>query len=58
MGHEQMKTTELYIRRELAMSYEYTSLVTRIIQEALQLVEDGFEHVTDLEDVKIWRKPR
>ncbi len=42
MGHVQVKTTELYIRREMAMSNEFTSLVKHTIQEAQQAVEDGF----------------
>jgi integrase len=58
MGHVQLKTTELYIRREQAMSYEYTSLVTHTIEEAKQAIEDGFEYITDQDNVKIWRKPK
>ena len=58
MGHVQVKTTELYIRREKAMSYEYISLVTHTIQEAQHAIEDGFEYVTDMDNVKIWRKPK
>ena len=58
MGHVQITTTELYIRREQAMSYEYISLVTRTIEESQQAVEDGFEYVTDMEGVKLWRKPK
>ena len=58
MGHVQITTTELYIRREQAMSYEYTSHVTHTIEEAQQAVEDGFEYITDQDNVKIWRKPK
>lgn len=39
------------------MSHEYNSLVTHTIEEAQKAVEDGFEYITDMEDVKLWRKP-
>jgi hypothetical protein len=41
------------------MSYEFTSLVTRTIEEAQKAVENGFKYVTDFEDgVKLWQKPK
>lgn len=57
-GHTQMSTTQLYIRREGSMNREYVSRVTRTIEEAQQAIEQGYHYVTDVEDVKLWQKPK
>ncbi len=57
-GHTQISTTQLYIRREHSMNREYVSLVTRTIEEAQEAIESGFRYVTDVEDVKLWQKPK
>jgi len=53
-----MSTTQMYIRREHSMNREFVSRVTRTIEEAKEAVEQGFQYVTDVEDVKIWQKPK
>lgn len=57
-GHTQMSTTQLYIRRELSMNKGFVSKTTRTIEEAQEAIEMGFQYVTDIEDVKLWQKPR
>lgn len=57
-GHTQMSTTQLYIRREHSMNREFVSRVTRTIEEAQEAIEQGFQYITDVEDVKLWQKPK
>ena len=57
-GHTQMSTTQLYIRREHSMNREYVSKVTRTVEEAQEAIEQGFQYITDVEDVKLWQKPK
>jgi len=35
---------------------DYTSAVARTLQEARQLIEAGFEYVTEMEGAKVFRK--
>ncbi len=57
-GHTDIGTTQDYIRREHSMNHEVLSKVTRTIEEAQEAIEQGFQYVTDVEDVKLWQKPK
>ena len=35
---------------------EYVCKVARTVEEAKNLVEDGFDYVTDMDDLKLFRK--
>jgi len=35
---------------------EYHSATAKTIEEAKQLIETGFEYVTEMEDIKLFRK--
>jgi hypothetical protein len=35
---------------------EYTSATAKNLEEAKQLIETGFEYVTDMEGIKLFRK--
>ncbi len=37
---------------------EYVCRVARSIEDAEQLIEQGFEFVTEFEDAKLFRKPK
>jgi integrase len=60
LGHKTLKSTEVYINIEQAMFLvtddEYHVKVANDLKEACQLVEVGFEYITDMEGAKIFRK--
>jgi len=56
LGHKRIQNTLVYTQLVDLSSDEYVSKVAKTIQEACQLVETGFEYVTEMDDVKIFRK--
>lgn len=58
LGHTQVSTTQKYVRRSHSMNREYTSRITRTIEEEEQAIQDGFEYVKDRDGVSLWRRPK
>ena len=62
LGHKQVENTLRYIQLAEVIfketSDEFTSKVAKTVDEARELIEAGFEYVTDMDDVKIFRKRR
>ncbi len=59
LGHKNIENTLLYIQLEEALfkgTCDYISKVARTEKEICNLIEDGFEYVTDFEGAKIFRK--
>lgn len=60
MGHKSILNTQMYVNIEQALftasSNEYYVKVASTVEEALKLVEVGFEYVTDMGEKKIFRK--
>ncbi|MEM2385482.1 MAG: tyrosine-type recombinase/integrase [Candidatus Bathyarchaeia archaeon] len=60
LGHKSLQSTEVYINIEHAIfqatNDEYHVKVAHDLKEACALIEAGFEYVTDMEGVKIFRK--
>ena len=60
LGHKSIKNTLLYIQLEEAIfqkeSEEYICKVAGSVDEAKELIELGFEYVTEMEGVKLFRK--
>ena len=56
MGHSQIKTTMVYVQLLYATEDEYTCKVAQNINEATQLIENGFEYVTEIDGTKLFRK--
>ena len=59
LGHKNIKNTLLYVQLEEALfqgETDYISKVARTEKEICQLVEAGFDFVTDFQDAKIFRK--
>jgi len=57
LGHRKLESTMMYI--ELVTfdnPEEFTCRATENIEEAKELIEAGFEYVTDIEDKKLFRK--
>jgi hypothetical protein len=60
LGHRDLRNTLIYINLEKAIfqnaDEEYPVKVVEDLQEACKLLEVGFEYVTDLNGVKLFRK--
>jgi hypothetical protein len=56
LGHKSIKNTIVYIQLVNFEGDDYVAKVTKSIEEACQLVEAGFEYVTEIDGVKIFRK--
>ena len=60
LGHKNVQNTLIYIHLEAAIfntvNDEFTVRTAGTVEEAKQLLEVGFEYVTDMEAVKLFRK--
>jgi integrase len=60
LGHKTLKSTEIYINIDQAIfqieNDEYTCKIAHNEQEVTQLIETGFEYVTDIGENKAFRK--
>lgn len=56
LGHKRLENTEVYTHLIDFENDEYNSATARTIEEAKGLIESGFEYVTDMEGVKLFRK--
>ena len=57
LGHRNLKTTLRYTQLvDFPHSEEYICKAARIAEEAKELIEAGFEYVTDMENVKLFHE--
>jgi len=60
LGHKNIQNTLIYITIENALftdaNDEFHVRTTKTVEEACKLVEVGFEYVTEIDGVKIFRK--
>jgi len=56
LGHRNIKNTLIYTHLIDFQEDEYHVRTAKTIEEACNLVEAGFEYVTEMEDVKLFRK--
>jgi integrase len=56
MGHKKIETTMFYTRLIDFGNDEYTCKVAKSIDDATTLIESGFEYVTEMDGVKIFKK--
>ena len=56
LGHRNLKSTLRYVQLINFEEDDYTSAVAKTLQEARQLVEAGFEYVTEIHGAKLFRK--
>ena len=56
MGHKKLETTMLYCRLIDFSSDEYTCKVARTVDDAVFLIEAGFNYVTEIDGYKLFRK--
>jgi len=56
LGHKDLRTTLRYTQLLETEGEEYHSAVARSVEEAAKLIEQGFDYVTELDNVKLFRK--
>jgi len=56
MGHKKIETTLIYTQLLDSNDDEYTCKTATNITEATQLIENGFEYITEMEGLKLSRK--
>jgi integrase len=56
MGHKQIKTTLIYTQLINLENDEWTSAVAKTIKDVQDLIEHGFEYVTEMDGAKLFRK--
>jgi len=56
LGHKNIKNTLIYTHLIEFQDDEYTCKVAKNLDKACKLVEAGFEYVTEMDNIKIFRK--
>jgi len=56
LGHRNIQNTLVYTHLINNESDEFICKVAKTVEEAKDLVENGFEYVTEVEGVKLFRK--
>ena len=56
LGHKRLENTEIYTHLIEFENDEWHSATAKTIEEARQLIEQGFDYVTDMDDFKLFRK--
>jgi len=56
LGHKKIETTLIYTQLTNNENDEYVSAIAKTVEEARKLIEEGFEFVTEMDGVKIFRK--
>jgi len=57
LGHKKIETTLIYTQLvNFNENEEFYSATAKTIEEAKKLIESGFEYVTDLDGIKLFRK--
>ncbi|MCW3985809.1 MAG: tyrosine-type recombinase/integrase [Candidatus Bathyarchaeota archaeon] len=58
LGHKNINNTILYTQLVSFETDDYTTRVSTGVKEDRELIEAGFEYVTERDGVKIYRKPK
>ncbi len=58
MGHKNIQNTLRYLGVIDLDQEEFTVKVASNLEEATALVEQGFQYVTEMDDKKIFKKPK
>ena len=56
MGHKKLETTQTYMHLMMLNDDEWTCKAASTLEELTQLVEAGFQYVTDINGLKIFKK--
>jgi integrase len=58
LGHKSIETTTIYTHMVNFEADDYHSATAKTVEEARKLIEAGFEYVTEIESVRLFRKPK
>ena len=58
LGISASKHTDRYTHISELTSEKYHSAVARTVEEARKLIEDWWQYVMDLDDLKLFRRPK
>lgn len=58
LGHKNVKNTLIYTQLFNFKTDEYTCKVAKTVKDATELVEAGFEYVTESDGCRLFRKPK
>ena len=56
LGHKRLENTLIYTHLVNFEGEEWTCKVAKTVEEASDLIENGFEYVTEMDSVKLFRK--
>ncbi len=57
MGHKKIETTLIYTQLlQFEKGDNYTCKVAQNVEQATELIENGFEYVTEMDGLKLFRK--
>jgi integrase len=56
LGHKCLNNTQRYIQLLPDLSDDYVCDIAKTLQEAMKLVENGYEYVTEMDGAKLFRK--
>ena len=58
LGHKRLENTLVYTHLVNFGNEDFTCKAAKTVQEATALIEAGFEYVTEVDGVKLFRKPK
>jgi hypothetical protein len=58
LGHKSIQNTMLYTQLVNFEDDRFTCKIAETVEEAKELIEAGFEHVTHMDSVELFRKPK
>ena len=58
LGHRRLETTLIYTHLIDFRDEEFTVRAVETVEQATKLIESGFEYVTEMGEVKLFRKPK
>lgn len=58
LGHRRLENTLIYTHLIDFQAEEFTVRVAKSVAEASGLIEGGFEYVTEMDGIKLFRKPK
>lgn len=58
LGHKSIINTEIYTKLVVFRECGYNSATAKTVEEARQLIEDGWEFHLEMDGIKIFRKPK
>jgi hypothetical protein len=58
LGHKRLENTLVYTHLVSFRKDDYVCKVAKTVEEATALIENGFEYVTEIDGIKLFREPK